>query len=264
VAISLDASGNIFLADRSNNAVRMLQLVSPVPSVGTVTNGASNLSGPISPGENVAIYGSGIGPAQLTLYTPGVDGRIPTQTGATTVYVNGVPAPVIYAWTNQLGIVVPYAVTAGSGAITVQYGGQLSLQLPVTIAATSPGLFTADGSGKGQAFAVNEDGSTNTTASPVPQGHVISVYATGFGLVSPAVADGSQDSAGFAHPLLPVTATINNQSAIVQFAGGDTGLPAGTIRVDIRVPPGVTGNAVPVAIQIGSVLSQPGVTIAVK
>jgi hypothetical protein len=127
------------------------------------------------------------------LYLPDSNGNLPTQTGGTTVYVNGVPAPVMYSWSTQVGVVVPYEVTPGSGGITVQYGGRISLQLPVTIAATSPGIFTADSSGKGQAVAINE-------------------------------ADG---------------------------------------RVDVRVPAGVSGNAVPVAISIGGVTSQPGVTIGV-
>src|SRR5215467_7947176 len=100
--ISLDSSGNIYIADRANNAVRLLQLVSAAPSVGAVTNGASNLSGPIAPGETLAIYGSGLGTAQLTLYLPDSNGNIPTQTGGTTVYVNGVPAPVMYSWSNQV------------------------------------------------------------------------------------------------------------------------------------------------------------------
>jgi uncharacterized protein (TIGR03437 family) len=56
---------------------------------------------------------------------------------------------------------------------------------------------------------------------------------------------------------------VNGQSATVQRAGGDYGLPAGTIRVDVRVPAGISGNAVPVTISIGGVASQPGVTIAV-
>ena len=262
--ISLDSSGNIYIADRANNAVRLLQLVSAVPSAGAVTNGASNLSGPIAPGETLAIYGSGLGPAQLTLYLPDSNGNIPTQTGGTTVYVNGVPAPVMYSWSNQVGVVVPYEVTPGNAGITVQYGGQISLQLPVTIAATSPGIFTADSSGKGQAVAINEaDGSLNTTSSPVAQGGVIHLYATGYGLVTPVVPDGAPNNPGFGSPLLPVTATVNGQSAVVQRAGGDYGLPAGTIRVDVRVPAGVSGNAVPVAISIGGVTSQPGVTIVV-
>jgi uncharacterized protein (TIGR03437 family) len=262
--ISLDASGNIYVGDRANNAIRLMQLVSPVPSAGAVTNGASNLVGPIAPGETLSIYGSGIGPSQLTLYQPDSNGNIPTQTGGTTVYVNGVPAPVMYSWANQVGVVVPYEVTPGNGGITVQYNGQISLQLPVTVAPTAPGLFTADSSGKGQAVAINEaDGSLNATSSPVAQGGVVHLYATGYGLVTPVVPDGAPNNRGFGFPLLPVTATVNGQHAVVQYAGGDPGLPAGTIRVDVRVPAGISGSAASVAISIGSVSSQPGVTIAV-
>ncbi|HLH44532.1 MAG TPA: IPT/TIG domain-containing protein [Bryobacteraceae bacterium] len=262
--ISLDASGNIYVADRANNAIRLMQLVSAVPSAGAVTNSASNLTGPIAPGEALAIYGSGLGPSQLTLYQPDDNGNIPTQTGGTTVYVNGVPAPVVYSWSSQVGIVVPYEVTPGSGGITVQYSGQISLQLPVTIAPTAPGLFTADASGKGQAVAINEaDGSLNTASNPVEQGGVVHLYATGYGLVTPVVPDGAPNNRGFAFPLLPVTATVNGQAAVVQYAGGDPGLPAGTIRVDVRIPAGISGSATPVAISIGGVSSQPGVTIAV-
>jgi len=61
-----------------------------------------------------------------------------------------------------------------------------------------------------------------------------------------------------------VTATIGGVNAKVTYAGGDNGLRPGMIRIDVSVPTGVSGNAVPVVIKIGSVSSQPGVTIAVK
>jgi len=64
--------------------------------------------------------------------------------------------------------------------------------------------------------------------------------------------------------LLPVAATIGGVPADVAYAGGDNGLSAGTIRIDLTVPESVTGNAVPVVIAIGNNSSQPGVTIAVN
>jgi uncharacterized protein (TIGR03437 family) len=264
IAISLDASGNLYLADRVNNVIRLLQPVSPTPMVGAATNSASGLAGSISPGETVTIYGSGIGPNKLAPYQPDASGAIPMQTGGTTVYVNGVIAPVLYAWANQVAIQVPYEVTPGNGAITVQYGGQVSLRLVTTIAPSSPGLFTLNDSGTGQAVAINEDGSVNTAGSPVAQGHVISLYATGYGQVTPVLRDGAPNNAGSASPLQTVTATVGGQPAAVIFAGGASGLPAGTIRVDVRVPTGVTGQGVPIAIQIGAGSSQAGVTAAVK
>jgi trimeric autotransporter adhesin len=263
-AISLDPSGDVYVADRNNNAIRFMQSISSVPTVGAVTNGASGLTGPIAPAELVTIWGTGLGPSTLANYQPNSNGYIPTNTGGTTVYVNGVLAPVVYAWSNQVGILVPYESTPGPGLISVVYGGAVSLQLPVTIAPTSPGLFTADYTGVGQALAINPDGSVNTTSSPVPAGQVIYLYATGYGLVTPPVPDGAPNNPGFGTPLLPVTATVNGQAAIVQRASGYYNLPEGTIQLWVVVPTGISGSAVPVAISIGGVQSQPGVTIAVQ
>ena len=43
-------------------------------AVSAVVNGASNLAGPVSPGEIVVITGSGLGPGQLIPATPGTNG----------------------------------------------------------------------------------------------------------------------------------------------------------------------------------------------
>ncbi len=263
--IALDTQGDLYIADQSNNVIRMLQLTSPIPSAGTVVNAASNLSGPVAPGEWITIFGSGLGPTTLTTSQPDQFGNTPTQVAGTTVYFSGVPAPIFYSWSTQAGVVVPYETMPPSATLSVQFGTQVSLQLPVTVAASAPGLFTANGSGLGQAMALNQVSQTwNTSSSPVPQGTIITLYATGQGEVTPTVPDGAPNNAGFAHPVLPVTATIGGVSAGVDYAGGDTGLPPGMIRIDVGVPNGVTGNAVPVVIKIGSVSSQPGVTIAVK
>ena len=214
--IALDATGNVYLADRGNNAIRFLQLVAPVPSTGVVTNGASNLPGSIAPGEIVTVFGNGIGPQTLTTSTP-VNGVIPTEVAGATVYIGGIPAPILYTWTNQASVVVPYEVTPGKAAVTVAYNGQVSLELPVQVTPTAPGLFTMDQSGQGQAVALNENGVVNSTSTPVAEGTVIIVYMTGAGLVDPTVPDGT-----FANvqPLLPVTATLGGQSVDVQFVTG--------------------------------------------
>lgn len=171
----------------------------------------------------------------------------------------------MYTWAQQIGVVVPYEVTPGTALVAVQFANQVSLELPVTVVAAAPGLYTADGSGKGQAMAVNHDtGVTNTVATPVPHGDLITLYATGVGEVSPAVPDGAPNAAGFAHPLLPVSATIGGVATTVAYAGGDNGLAPGMIRLDIAVPTNVTGSAVPVTITVGNATSQPGVTIAVN
>lgn len=65
-------------------------------------------------------------------------------------------------------------------------------------------------------------------------------------------------------PLLPVAVEIGGMPAVVQYAGGASGLVAGVMQVNAVVPAGVTsGSAVPVTIKVGT-SSQAGVTLAVK
>jgi len=263
--IALDPFGNLYVADEGNNVVRMLAQVASVSTSAALANSASNILGPVAPGESVTIYGSNLGPATLALSRPDQNGNIPLRVAGTVVYFNGVPAPIFYTWSQQIAVVVPWEATPGPALVTVQNGDRVLVQLPVTVVRSAPGIFTSSGATAGQALAFNRaNGVANSTANPVQHGGTVTIYVTGVGDVSPAVADGAADAAGYAKPLLPVTATIGGVPAEVAYAGGDNGLSPGTIRIDLTVPESVTGNAVPVVIAIGNNSSQPGVTIAVN
>ena len=54
-------------------------------AISAVVNGASNLLGPVSPGEIVVITGSGLGPGQLIPATPGANGLYSVQLSGTRV-----------------------------------------------------------------------------------------------------------------------------------------------------------------------------------
>jgi uncharacterized protein (TIGR03437 family) len=90
------------------------------------------------------------------------------------------------AYATQVNAIVPYSV-AGKRTVLIQleYLGILSppINLPVAIAA--PGIFTADGSGKGQISALNQDLSYNSAVSSALAGSVIAFYITGAGQTSP-------------------------------------------------------------------------------
>ncbi len=62
---------------------------------------------------------------------------------------------------------------AAKAGLTVESGGQRSLALGVGFAAAAPALFTADGSGTGQALALNADGTLNSAANPASRGSVL-------------------------------------------------------------------------------------------
>jgi uncharacterized protein (TIGR03437 family) len=242
--IAVDAGGIVYVADPPNNAVRVLAPVSADLAVSAVTNAASNLAGPLAPGEMVVLYGSGLG-------------------GVRTVLFNGVPGSLLYATPGQVGVVAPYAVAGGAQRVVAESAGGASAPLAVAVAATAPGIFTADRSGRGQAAAVNQDGTQNGTANPAAAGSVLSLFATGEGQTSPPGVDGKPAAPPLPQPVAPVTVIIGGVSAEVRYAGGAPGQIAGVMQVNVVVPGGLSG-LVPVVLTAGGVASQAGVTVAVR
>ena len=189
-AVTVDPTGKVYIADTGNNAVRLLSFSGAGISVTSVVNGASNVSGPVAPGEVVVIYGSGLGPATLTSFQLGANGLVPTSVAGTSVLVNGVAAPVLYTSAGQVAAIVPFNVSGSTATISVVYQGQGSTPLPLPVAAASPAIFTSNSSGSGQAAALNQDASGNDAGHPAPTGSVVTFYATGAGQTNPAGQDG--------------------------------------------------------------------------
>jgi uncharacterized protein (TIGR03437 family) len=263
-ALAVNSAGSVWVADTFNNAVRLLQFTGGSSAVSAVTNGASNLSGPVAGGEVIVIYGSGLGPAQLVQYQADANGRVPTAAGGTSVYVNGVAAPVIYASATQVAAVVPYGISGSLAQLYVQSQDQTSAPFNVSVASQIPAVFTLNGSGTGQAAAINNtDNSINGAGRPAKVGDYVQLYLTGAGQTSPAGSDGRINAAPLPVPVATVKVTIGGQTANVNFAGGAPGAVAGVIQVNAQIPSGITVGAVPVVVQVGTSNSQPGVTIAV-
>jgi uncharacterized protein (TIGR03437 family) len=264
-AIALGKSGNLYVADMANNAVRLLQYAGNGLAIGAVTNAASSASGPVAPGEVVVLYGSGLGPAQLTQsQLDPTSGLVGTNLAGPRVIFNGTPAPVLYTWATQIGVVAPYSIAGSNVQVFVEYQGQTSAPVTVPVAAVAPALFTADGSGKGQAAASNQDGTINGAAHPAKAGSYISLWLTGAGQTNPTGVDGMPGAAPLPRPAAPVAVTIGGTPAAVQYAGQAPSAVAGVVQINVQVPSGTqAGNAVPVVVQVGSVSTQSAVTVAV-
>ena len=251
--LAVDASGNVYIADTANNAIRRLQASAVVPVISAIVNAANNVAGPVSPGEIVVMEGAGLGPPQLTTAPP----------FNVTVTIGGIAAPVVYASNSQLSAVVPFGISGSSAQVSVQYLSQAPAQTTVAVAAAAPAIFTADYSGKGQAIALNQDGSKNAPSAPAPQQSLVTLYATGLGETSPPGVDGQIAGNPLPVPVLPVTATVGGQPATVLAASAMPGAIEGTFQLQIQLPVVVAGPAVPVVVQVGSFVSLP-VTIAVS
>jgi uncharacterized protein (TIGR03437 family) len=272
--IAVDSSANIYGSDGIHILVlKPGGVISPPTSafVDFVNNAASNLFLGIAPGEIVTFKGSGIGPTQAVSALPDSDGFYPTQLSGTSVRFNGVAAPLLYTSATQVSAVVPYGVTGPLAQVTVTYQDQTSVPATIQVFAAAPGLFTADGTGSGQAAAINQDGTVNNASNPAKIGSVISLYATGGGQTSPAGVDGQVSTSPLAAQLLPVQVYIGQQlilsAAQLEYAGPAPGEIAGLMQVNVPLPAGLkTGSTVPVSIIVGTAGagSQSNVTIAVR
>jgi uncharacterized protein (TIGR03437 family) len=163
-------------------------------------------------------------------------------------------AQVLSLASGQLNAVVPFGV-AGKPTVplVIEYAGQRSTPVAVPVARVSPGLFTADSSGRGQAAAQNENGSANNSGNPAARGAVIVLYGTG---------QGQLDAEG--RPSLPVTVQIGGVPAEIVYAGPVTGIP-GLLQVNARIGQNAsTGAAVPVILTIDGINSASDVTVAVQ
>jgi uncharacterized protein (TIGR03437 family) len=260
--LTVDAAGNVYAADSASpgppssppfrpfSVVRLLEPDGPAPTITAITNAASNLQGSIAPGEIVVLYHSGIGPAQLTQFH--LNAGLPdTQLDRTQVTFNGTPAPLVYTWTSSLAAIVPYEVSGTNAQVQLTFRGQTSAPFTAQAAPSSPGLFTVDMSGKGQALALIEPPNRppffNSAQNPARIGDTIVLYATGEGRA----------------PVSGVALTIGGLPAQL-YGYSENSDRVGVMSVLATIPGGITpGNAVPVIVQVASTSSQSGVTIAV-
>jgi uncharacterized protein (TIGR03437 family) len=235
------------------------------PIIAAVVNAASVTVGALAPGEIMAIFGTGIGPAPTGLALD-ASGKVATNLGGAQVLINGVPAPLIYVSATQVNAVIPYQVgTQGGASLQIVSGGVRSGVWQIPLAPAAPAIFSIGSSGVGQAAVLNQDNSVNGPSSRATRGTLIQIYATGGGLTSPPGVTGSIAGSNTRSTVLPTAVTVGGQSAAVQYAGSAPNAVDGLLQVNVVVPLGVNpGPAVPISIAIGGATSQNGVSIAVQ
>lgn len=207
-----------------------------------------------------------MGPSTLAGLQLDNSGLVAAFVSGTRVLFDGNLAPIVYTQANQVSAVVPYSVASKrSVQAQVEYQGQRSSAVALSVAAASPGLFTIDASGTGQGAILNQDNTLNSAANPASRGSIIVLYATGEGQTDPAGVDGKPAAPPLPAPLLTVSVMIGGVNAGVEYAGGAPGLVAGVMQINVRIPASApTGDAIPIQLHIGSASSQAAVTLAVK
>ena len=205
-AVIMDGT-NVWSVSKDSNKLLDQTPVHPSlePSITCVANSATFYSGPVAPGELVSIFGPGIGPDEPASLQLDTSGKVATSLGGTNVYINGVAAPLLYVSKNQINAVIPFEVAIwGDTYVTVLKNGAVLPEIKIPVALASPGIFKWPW---GAAIIVNQDGSFNNPSHPAPNGSIVTLYATGAGLMQPSVETGSVGD-GTTRPVLAAKAEL--------------------------------------------------------
>jgi uncharacterized protein (TIGR03437 family) len=239
------------------------------PKMTALFNTASGAGGPIAPGELITIQGTNLGPATPSVFSINkLTGQVDKTLGGTRVLFDGNPAPITYASATQINLIVPFEVNGLSSVpMRIETGGVGYSYNQINVARNALGTFTNDSTGKGQAVAVNQDGTLNSAANPAAKGSFVTLYMTGLGSTEAYEVTGSvsgPDTTDVSSNFI-VSATIAGQPAVTTYAGAAPGLIAGVNQVNIQLASNAaTGIAQSVVVSVGTIASPATATIAVR
>jgi uncharacterized protein (TIGR03437 family) len=251
--------------------VNAITPISPVDSAAGVedaaTAAANNKTG-ISPGEIITMYGTNLGPTQAATLTLNSTGTlVNTSLDGTQVTFNGVPGPMIFTLDGQIAVVVPYEIAGQSTvSVVVSYLGLQTAPVQFNVVPATPGLFTLNQSGQGDAAIIRySDGSVISKSNPASVGDLLELYGEGYGVATPntSLADGTVVSTVLPVPAAATTVLIDGKPVNpgnIQYAGAAGGDVNGVLQVNLTVPQLAPGSH-QLQIQVGNAVSPAGVNL---
>ncbi|MFN0166083.1 MAG: choice-of-anchor Q domain-containing protein [Bryobacteraceae bacterium] len=228
----------------------------PQISANGIADVFSGLGFSFAPGQLVSIFGLNLGPMDgIATQFDSATNRLPTRVAGTSVTWAGIAAPLLYVSSGQINVQVPYEAAGLTQAdVVVTAGGASSEARRVAMQPTRPNLFPR---------AFHADFSFIERQSPATAGEIIVLFATGQGLTVPRSVTGATPGSVLPVPEASVEVTIGGVSAEVLFRGQTPGT-AGLMQLNLRVPSGVAGESVAVALRVGGVQSTVVPQIAVR
>jgi uncharacterized protein (TIGR03437 family) len=190
--------------------------------------GATNGGPGIAPGQLIRIAGLHFGPAQTVAGTV-ADGFVANAIDGLQVIFDGVAAPLLTLQDQSVALAVPFEVRPPSTVIQVlRNGTPVSNPIAWPVYSAVPDVL----------LVLNGDGTVNSQEHPVKAGSTISVFVTGLGSQTPAVADGHVASAPSEGPVVTVGpgTRINNVPVQPSYIGNAIGLIAGVVQVNVPIP----------------------------
>jgi uncharacterized protein (TIGR03437 family) len=223
---------------------------------------ASNSTTGISPGEILTLFGSELGPTQVSTLTVNSSNLVDNILQGTQVTFNGIPGPMIFTYDKQISVVAPYGIAGQSTVnVVVSYLGIQTASMQFKVVPANPALFTLNNSGKGDAAIIRySDTSVISTSNPASAGDILELYGAGYGVASPSQPDGAVIGSVLPIPTATTTLLIDNQPVQTTYLGAAPGDVNGVLQINFVVPQLNPGSH-QIQIKVGSATSPSGVTL---
>lgn len=206
----------------------------------------------IAPGEFVTLTGFGIGPETGVAYQPDAQGMVPRQLAGVQVLFDGQPAPVLYAQSRQVSVLVPFELNAGdllgktSATVSLVYNSKSIGSASAQVLWGMPALFRLAPGLSTQALALNEDGTLNGPSNPAARGSVVTFWGTGFGPTNPPCATSGLNVPTAASLATGLGASIQGGGAVL-YTGSAPTLLCGVEQLNMVVPENARPGGLPLA-----------------
>jgi hypothetical protein len=265
-----DSHGNILLAGSTSGSAGVVVAnkialpAAPAVRLDEMQNYASRLGGPLAPGEPIVATGAGFGSgAQIV-----VDGS-PLRTLSSTA-------------TSIVAIMPDSSITSGIHTVQVSSSGTVSNSVYAPAAPAAPAIYSVDGSGFGQGYILNSDGTLNSSSNPAAPGSAITIFVAAPGqytlsngyavtALAPAVfLDGGIYCDGIAATIGPVNGLPGNVYKIGVYIPTTAALAANNPDLANFTYPGQTGIQIamgPVSLAAfiySPMASQAGIFVSIK
>ena len=238
--LAFSATGAITVVGSGSMIAQLVAGSPTTPSVFGVTNSASfDANGQVSSGEIISITGLNLGPATAITasLSPGQQ-MLPSSLGGAQVLFDGVAAPLLYVSSTQINAIVPFGIgDRQETTMVVKNAGGSSNQAQLGVVSAVPGVFVTGSAYQNLpvAAALNQDGSINSQSNRAAPGSIVSVFATGFGALTPQPQDGSL-LIGSLPALQQTVGVFTSDIASVLYAGPAPGQVAGAMQVNFQLP----------------------------
>jgi uncharacterized protein (TIGR03437 family) len=243
--IAFSPSGTVEIAGSGSVITTLVEGTSLSPSVFGIANSASfSANGQVSPGEFISITGLNLGPeVPVTASLPAGNQTLATELGGVQVLFDGSPAPLLYVSSTQINAIVPFGVTARQQAtMLVKTAGASSNPSVLGVVAAVPAVFLTHNAYQNLpvAAALNQDGSINSESNRAAPGSIVSIFAAGFGALTPAPSDGSLLNTPLPALQQSISVLFTPGASSVLYSGPAPDQIAGLMQINFRLPQTLT------------------------